>query len=602
MNDRKEYGRKSQEDLVADMLTDSSSEIVVGPDGTIMPKNKAIRDNVDGTKLLKQRVWGGEDFVERAIRSNGRGATKKADPDELVSEMLADASSEIVVGPDGTIMQKNEALRENVDGTRLLKQRVWGAGSPAEEYIKNLMFECFDLKREEEPQGTFGAAVENDDDNEIRRAAAYDLEAEGPLEAAAPETAGGGADEEAPQRAGKAILFKEILAEDIKHAEYDDFGTARAGFHYDAESLVHYHNAFKWLEDEYLGVIIKLEKGETENIEKALESRRKLICNYASDQTADYRVAIVTDAEVSFAAVYEIDGGEGLEGVTLRAIDTELVTVSEDIFSRNAAILETRELAGKKVVIIGAGSMGSVIACELAKAGVGNFAIADMDRLSAANVCRHACGVRDLGRYKAFAVRDLVRNINPLAGVETSTGDVTADMAAAEKLCENADLLITTTDTMASRRLVNYISIKKGVPALFSGVFERASGGRIFKVEPAAGTACLECHQIETFEEKPGFVTYSAAKDPRDLTIQPGLSVDIGMTTMLTVKMAIAALREDKRGAMPYGLVIVRQYSPEGGVAEPLKFMFARPENIQKNPECPVCGNQGVAAPDGAAM
>lgn len=55
------YGKKdyrSDNELVADMLTSSDCEIVVGPDGTIMPKHDAHRKNIEGTKLLKQRVWG----------------------------------------------------------------------------------------------------------------------------------------------------------------------------------------------------------------------------------------------------------------------------------------------------------------------------------------------------------------------------------------------------------------------------------------------------------------------------------------------------------------------------------------------------------------
>ncbi|HPG58866.1 MAG TPA: hypothetical protein PKW98_13695, partial [Candidatus Wallbacteria bacterium] len=66
---------------------------------------------------------------------------KGFNPDELVADMLNSSSAEIVVGPDGTIMTKNEAIKKDVDGTRLLKQRVWGAArSNVEKLIAALDF------------------------------------------------------------------------------------------------------------------------------------------------------------------------------------------------------------------------------------------------------------------------------------------------------------------------------------------------------------------------------------------------------------------------------------------------------------------------------
>lgn len=286
----------------------------------------------------------------------------------------------------------------------------------------------------------------------------------------------------------------------------------------------------------------------------------------------------------------------GGDGFVAAEAETEVISLKEDIFSRNKAIIETGELKDKKVVLVGLGSIGSHVAIELAKAGVGNFVLIDMDRLSAANICRHSCGLDDIGRLKVLAVKDRLKRVNPFIDVAVSAENVNADLEKTRALCAGADLIVTSTDTTASRRMMNYIALSLKVIAIFSGVFERAKGGRVFKVDPVNGGACLECHQIETFEEKPGFVAYSAAEDPRDLTIQPGLSADIGLTSTLSAKMAIEALRVDKSEVMPYELIIMKHYSAAGGVKEPVRFMCARGADISRNPECPVCGKNSMVS------
>lgn len=69
----------------------------------------------------------------------------------------------------------------------------------------------------------------------------------------------------------------------------------------------------------------------------------------------------------------------------------------------------------KAALIVGCGSVGSLIALELARAGVCKFILVDSDTLEIHNICRHQLGFRDLGRYKVDAVADAIKNINPSA-------------------------------------------------------------------------------------------------------------------------------------------------------------------------------------------
>ena len=102
----------------------------------------------------------------------------------------------------------------------------------------------------------------------------------------------------------------------------------------------------------------------------------------------------------------------------------ENYSLIQNIFSRNTGILETDSMLGKQAFIIGCGSVGSLIALELAKSGIGRFVLVDNDVLNFHNLCRHQCGIREVGSYKVEAVRDRILAINPMAQVETVVGIV----------------------------------------------------------------------------------------------------------------------------------------------------------------------------------
>ena len=688
------------DELVADMLNSSSAEIVVGPDGTIMTKNEAIKKDVDGTRLLKQRVWGSfNGNVEKLIaalksKSSGNGARYDEIDEEVTDEeyeyecgdaeesrcsrgrakeekngkssagrqpvekpvekennrargdkktsnrqrtdendvrsMLSSSSSEIVVGPDGTIMTKNEAIKNDVDGTKLLKQRVWGA-PPAPEHCAGSALDCdYGYYSASDDTAASLNTIESNcivgngetvPQNSLSSNEVYEFDIEDcdnlfgdapgendilSISTRAPETARrteidhSGLEEfrasiGRTERTGInsiVTVFKEFIAP-------AKFFTSQKGFapiklEFDEESARYTQTVFKPSSSSIRGAYrpdALLDLGESAD---AVLKRNDKIIRKAVTGEDKVEIFICVRPGLEFARSFKVISTQP-DSILLKEILVDIVTLSEDIFSRNKSILETVELKDKKAALIGLGSIGSATALELARSGLGNFTLIDLDRLSAANICRHACAVTEIGKFKSYAMRDRILKINPFARVTASISDFTEDLEYSTKLIYGCDLIIVTTDTLASRRTANYLGILLQIPVIFSGVFERAGGGRIFKFDPAAGGACLECHQIGTFEERPGAVTYSAARDPRDLTIQPGLSVDINLTAELTAKMAIEELRDDKNHAMPYSLIITKHYSPEDGVNEPVRFMCARGANIKKNPDCPVCGeNSGI--------
>ncbi len=159
---------------------------------------------------------------------------------------------------------------------------------------------------------------------------------------------------------------------------------------------------------------------------------------------------------------------EGTGWITIRAFlkrestfvecDIHVIPAWENIYTRNRGILETDTLANKTVAIAGIGSFGSIVAIQLAQAGIFNFILIDHDRMEPGNVIRHACDLRDTGRYKTKAVRDRILSINPYANVETYEFAVNwENYDSIKNICENADLIIDLVDNQEARIVSNKI-------------------------------------------------------------------------------------------------------------------------------------------------
>lgn len=182
------------------------------------------------------------------------------------------------------------------------------------------------------------------------------------------------------------------------------------------------------------------------------------------------------------------------EGGKTYEIPTQIVSPRADIFTRNAALLETSLLKDRHVAIIGVGSVGSVAALELARAGVGEFTLIDPDTLQIHNLCRHACDLSELGMDKVAAVARRIRRIVPASTVHAYAHDINLDPDKALALLKDAHVILVATDTENSRRLANWVVQTNKTPAVFAGLLERAAGGRVWRVVPGktpATTAIL---------------------------------------------------------------------------------------------------------------
>lgn len=243
---------------------------------------------------------------------------------------------------------------------------------------------------------------------------------------------------------------------------------------------------------------------------------------------------------------------EGLHFIRLRdlvELKPATYTLKLDVFSRNTGILESDIMLEKGAILIGCGSVGSLVALELAKSGVGRFFLIDSDILGYHNICRHQCGIYDVGRYKTEALRDRILQINPYA--EVITRNMAVQDVPFEELCafsEKDSIFIGGADNREGDLYANNIAVKANAPFISIGCWERAFAGEIFYCLPrgmptyhdfvlVSGTMSGRVTQNRRF--------YTTEEDLEKVSFEPGISVDISFVTIVAVKMAIDLLNRD---------------------------------------------------------
>ncbi|MDO4497370.1 MAG: HesA/MoeB/ThiF family protein [Bacteroidales bacterium] len=160
-----------------------------------------------------------------------------------------------------------------------------------------------------------------------------------------------------------------------------------------------------------------------------------------------------------------------------------------------------QRLIDSRVLLIGAGGIGSPCALYLAAAGVGTIGIVDGDIVSLSNLQRQVLHyTSDTGRDKVDSAREKMNLINPDVKVETYNTFLTEDNAL--EIIDSYDFIIDGTDSYASKYLVNDACILAGKPFCCGGVIKW--GGQLMTHIP--GTACYRClfpeppeqNQVET--------------------------------------------------------------------------------------------------------
>lgn len=227
----------------------------------------------------------------------------------------------------------------------------------------------------------------------------------------------------------------------------------------------------------------------------------------------------------------------------------EPYSLKMDVFSRNTGILESDVMLKTGAILVGCGSVGSLVALELAKAGVGRFMLIDNDILGYHNLCRHQCGLLDVGRYKTEAVRDRILQINPTAKVVVQNCIIQeVPLMVFDEFCDKDTIVIGGADNRQGDLYANQIAKEVGMPLMSIGCWERAFAGEIFYCLPegmpdysdfmyALGDMSGRVNQNRKF--------YTNEEELEKASFEPGISVDIDFVTVIATKLAIDILNRD---------------------------------------------------------
>ncbi|MCX6704648.1 MAG: ThiF family adenylyltransferase [Candidatus Woesebacteria bacterium] len=260
---------------------------------------------------------------------------------------------------------------------------------------------------------------------------------------------------------------------------------------------------------------------------------------------------------------------------------------------------EKRELlATKNVAIIGIGSLGSEVARLLTIAGIGNFTLIDPDRLDESNVLRHWADLRDVGKYKVNAVKNLIKQRNPQANVTA----VAKDATKVSNLFTNLDMaIIAGLGTNGAQFQVAESLRQKGVTVVETAIYDKGNGGEVLIVKPNEGP-CYAC--FSTFlnrsidaEVRNGKI-YCANVAPEQAPSFPALAIHINRIATIAAEFAVDFLKntEASNDSGKNLIIYANRKMLLGKSAKDGHEIFLNPLQavsyaVPKDPDCLICSS-----------
>ena len=175
--------------------------------------------------------------------------------------------------------------------------------------------------------------------------------------------------------------------------------------------------------------------------------------------------------------------------------EEQLERYSRHLILKGVGVAGQKKLLEGKVLVIGAGGLGSPAILYLAASGVGTIGIVDGDKVDLSNLQRQVIHANDaVGMYKAESAAKRVKEINPDVQVNLYPEYVTAENI--EKLIEPYDFIIDGVDNFAAKFLINDACVLAKKPFCHAGI--REFYGQVLTYVPGEGP-CYRC----VFEEIP---------------------------------------------------------------------------------------------------
>lgn len=278
----------------------------------------------------------------------------------------------------------------------------------------------------------------------------------------------------------------------------------------------------------------------------------------------------------------------------LAAVRTEF----ESAAFRQARVPELHEFPQRKVALFGTGALGSFLAMELARSGIGRLSVLDCDDLSAGNTVRWALGRNYVGNPKVAVIANeigqayphtQVRPVGLRLGANNASSDETKLL---DEMLAGADIVV---DATASLRVNDYLSRlahERDVPYIWLSTTNGAWGGMVGRVRPGAH-ACWMCHRHHMTE---GGAIKPPPQKPGELDVQPagcldptftGTAFDANEVVLQAVRLIASTLCSGTEGGYPdysWDIATVSLRTPEGQPVVPQWTTY----RLEAHPDC--CG------------
>ena len=244
--------------------------------------------------------------------------------------------------------------------------------------------------------------------------------------------------------------------------------------------------------------------------------------------------------------------------------DNDIKRFEKHILLKEIGVKGQKRIKAARVVVCGAGSLGSSVIQYLAAAGVGTIKVIDDNDVALADVSSQVLhSSRDVNRPKVASVKDKVRNINKSIEFEAENVRLNADNIA--ELIDGYDLVIDCTDNYKARYMINDACALFDIPLVFASIYQYEGRVGIFNHN---GGPCLRCLYPEPPE--PGLVPTCAEGG----TISP-LAGIIGSIQANEALKLIIGIGDHLDGKL---------------LTFDSLYLSSRILNVKKDSKCPLCG------------
>jgi molybdopterin/thiamine biosynthesis adenylyltransferase/rhodanese-related sulfurtransferase len=182
----------------------------------------------------------------------------------------------------------------------------------------------------------------------------------------------------------------------------------------------------------------------------------------------------------------------------------EVARYSRHLIIPDVGVDGQKRLKNAKVLVVGAGGLGSPALLYLAAAGVGTLGVVDFDTVDESNLQRQVIhGQSDVGKPKAESARDSIAEINPFVKVNLHQVHLNSDNAL--DIFRDYDLILDGTDNFATRYLVNDAAVLLGKPYVWGSIFRFEGQVSVFW-DDAPGGQGLNYRDLYPEPPPPGMV------------------------------------------------------------------------------------------------